>query len=103
MYGYSVPEDGTRSDQYAIRVQPDGEIIWEYIGESTEEELVIDALETAEGELVLAVVVEEDAKLVKLGSDGSALWQSDMSFQAGNLPPRLPRLTTADSCWPVSR
>jgi hypothetical protein len=36
--------------------------------------LVIDGLETAEGDLVLAVVVEEDGQLVKLDAGGNVLW-----------------------------
>lgn len=74
LYGYSVPASNQGTNQYALCVKPDGDVIWEYIGESPEEELVIDALETGDGELVLAVVVEEDAKLVKLDSGGNLLW-----------------------------
>jgi outer membrane protein assembly factor BamB len=55
-------------------VRPDGEVIWEYTVESPGEELVIDALETADGDLVLAVAVEEDGQLVKLDADGNVRW-----------------------------
>lgn len=35
---------------------------------------MIDALETADGDLVLAVIAEEDGQLVKLDGDGDVLW-----------------------------
>lgn len=73
IYGFTETTGGGR-DEYAIRVSQDGEIIWEYTEESRGEELVLDALETPEGDLVLAVNVEEDGKLVKLGPDGSLQW-----------------------------
>jgi len=38
------------------------------------EELVLDALETADGSLALAVSADEDGGLVKLNSDGSIQW-----------------------------
>jgi hypothetical protein len=56
-------------------VGSDGEVIWEHIGDSSDDELVLDALETAEGDLVLAVaIVGEDGELVKLGADGTVRW-----------------------------
>ncbi len=73
IYGFTESIGGGR-DEYAIRVAQDGGIIWEYTVESPEEELVLDALETPEGDLVLAVSVEEDGKLVKLEADGSIQW-----------------------------
>jgi dipeptidyl aminopeptidase/acylaminoacyl peptidase len=74
IYGFTEPEMGRGRNQYAIRVRPDGEVIWEYVGESLEEELVLNALETAEGDLILVVAVEEDGKLVKLSADGNFQW-----------------------------
>ena len=65
---------GTGRDQYVLRVSPDGEVIWKYTVEIPGEELVLDALETAEGDLVLAVSVEEDSDLVKLDADGNVRW-----------------------------
>jgi Tol biopolymer transport system component len=73
IYGFTESIAGGR-DEYAIRVAQDGDIIWEYTVESPGEELVLDALETPEGDLVLAVSVEEDGKLVKLEADGSIQW-----------------------------
>jgi outer membrane protein assembly factor BamB len=73
IYGFTESVGGGR-DEYAIRVAQDGNIIWEYIVESIGEELVLDALETPEGDLVLAVSVEEDGGLLKLTADGSLQW-----------------------------
>jgi outer membrane protein assembly factor BamB len=73
IYGFTESVGGGR-DEYAIRVSQDGDVIWEYTVESPEEELVLDALETLEGDLVLAVNVEEDGELVKLEADGSMQW-----------------------------
>jgi hypothetical protein len=74
IYGLTEPEAGSDRDQYALRLARDGSVIWEYTVPSPGEELVIDALETAEGDLVLAVVAEEDGKLVKLDADGNVRW-----------------------------
>jgi dipeptidyl aminopeptidase/acylaminoacyl peptidase len=74
IYGFTEPGTGGDRDQYALRVGPDGAVIWEYTVPGQGEELVIDALETADGDLVLAVVVEEDGGLVKLDADGNTHW-----------------------------
>jgi len=74
IYGFTEPLVGSGRNQYAIRVKPDGDVIWEYVGESPEDELVMDALETMEGDLVFAVAIGEDGKLVKLDADGNVHW-----------------------------
>jgi hypothetical protein len=76
IYGYTEPLVGSGRDQYAVRVEPDGDVIWEYVGESPEDELVMDALETMEGDLVFAVAIGEDGKLVKLDADGNVHWSN---------------------------
>ncbi len=73
MYGLTTSDAGGR-DEFAVRVGQDGNVVWEYTVESSGEELVLDALETPEGGLVLAVSVEQDGKLVKLQADGSVQW-----------------------------
>ena len=73
IYGFTESIGGGR-DEYAIRVAQDGDILWEYTVENPGEELVLDALETPEGDLVLVVNVEEDGKLVKLAANGSVQW-----------------------------
>ena len=74
IYGFTEPEAGNDRDQYALRLASDGQVVWEYTVSGPGEELVIDALEMAEGDLVLAVIAEEDGKLVKLDADGNVLW-----------------------------
>jgi hypothetical protein len=74
LYGFTASLSGRARYQYALRVRPDGEVIWEYIGEGSEDEKVTDAVEIPGGELVLAVVAEEDGKLVKLDANGNVLW-----------------------------
>ncbi len=73
IYGFTESIGGGR-DEYALRVAQDGNIIWVYTVESPGEELVLDALETLEGDLVLAVSVDEDGGLVKLAADDSTQW-----------------------------
>jgi hypothetical protein len=73
IHGFTESIGGGR-DEYAIRVAQDGDIIWEYTVESPGEELVLDALETPEGALVLVVSVDEDGGLVKLNADGGVEW-----------------------------
>lgn len=73
IYGFTESIGGGR-DEYAIRVAQDGDIIWEYTVERPGEEFVLDALETSEGDLVLAANVEEDGKLTELEADGSIKW-----------------------------
>jgi len=74
IYGFTEPLAGSGCNQYVIRVGPDGDVIWEYVSENIGEELVLDALETAGGDLVLAVAVEQDGKLVELDADGNVQW-----------------------------
>jgi hypothetical protein len=74
IYGFTESLADKDRNQFALRLGPAGEVIWEYTVESPEEELVIDALETAEGDLVLAVIVGEDGKLEKLDANGQVQW-----------------------------
>ena len=74
IYGFTESAAGGR-DEYVLRVAQNGDTIWEYTVERPGEELVLDALETPEGDLVLATSVEEDGKLVKLNADGVMQWE----------------------------
>ena len=74
LYGFTEVSAGER-DQYALRVDSGGDTIWQYTVGSPGEELVIDALETEEGDLVLAVIVGEDGKLEKLDANGNLQWE----------------------------
>ncbi len=73
LYGFTESIGGGR-DEYAICVSQEGDIIWEYTVELPGEELVLDALETPDGDLVLAASIEEDGKLIELEADGSIKW-----------------------------
>jgi len=74
IFGFTEALVGSERDQYAVRVRPDGEVVWEYIGDSAGEDLVLDAVETAGGHLVLVVSVEEDGALVELDAGGNVQW-----------------------------
>jgi len=88
IYGFTESIGGGR-DEYAIRVARNGDIIWEYTAESPGEGLVLDALETPEGGLVLAVNVEQDGKLVKLGADGSIEWAHHYELAGWQYPSQV--------------
>lgn len=75
VYGFTeLPADGGRH-QYAVRIEPDGDPTWEYVGDGPDEELVLDALETSQGDLILAGSTGEDPALVALDADGRVQWQ----------------------------
>jgi len=88
IYGFTESSGGGR-DEYAIRVAQDGETIWEYTVESPGEGLVLDALETPEGNLVLAESVEEDGKLTALGADGSVEWAQRYELPGWQYPSQI--------------
>jgi len=75
IYGFTESVITRERNQYVLRLGKDGSILWEYTVESPEEEFVLDALETAEGDLVLAVGIASDGKLVKLDANGQSLWE----------------------------
>ena len=75
LYGFTESVTSRERNQYVLRVGKDGSVIWEYTVESPEEELVLDALETGEGDLVLAVGIASDGKLVKLDANGQSQWE----------------------------
>jgi len=75
IYGFTESVTSRERNQYVLRLGKDGSVIWEYTVESPEEELVLDALETAEGDLVLAVGIASDGKLVELDANGQSLWE----------------------------
>jgi len=74
VYGFSEPEQGSGREQYVLRLDSEGEVIWEYTAGEAPEELVSDAFETPDGDLVLAVIAGEDGMLVKLDASGELLW-----------------------------
>jgi hypothetical protein len=75
LHGFTESLVDKERNQYALRIATDGDVIWEYTAESPEDELVSSAIETAEGDLVLAVIIGEDGALVKLDADGNLQWE----------------------------
>lgn len=75
IHGFTTSVISGKRNPYAVRVQSNGDIIWEYTVESPEEELVLDAIETPEGDLVLVENIAEDGKLVKLDPAGNLQWE----------------------------
>ena len=75
IYGFTESVTSRERNQYALRVGKDGSVIWEYTVESPEEEFVLDALETVEDDLILAVGIASDGKLVKLDANGQGQWE----------------------------
>lgn len=74
LVGFSQRHDSGR-DQYVLRVSQEGEVIWEYISQVGGEDIAMDALETAEGDLILAVSIAEDGQLVSLDAGGHLQWE----------------------------
>lgn len=74
IYGYTESVEGRTENQYAIRAGTEGDVVWQYTTDSPDDELVIDAVETAEEDLVLAVVTGQDAELVRLDAAGNVRW-----------------------------
>ena len=75
LYGRTQGEETNTEDQYAVRVSSQGEIVWEYNVPSRQNEIILDALETDVGDLVLCVSRGEDPMLVKLTATGGVVWQ----------------------------
>ncbi|MBM3121242.1 MAG: hypothetical protein FJZ97_03535 [Chloroflexi bacterium] len=75
IFGFSEAPAGGARNQYAVRVRPDGEVVWEYLGQAAGEQIVHQALELDDGSLVLAVSIDEDGALVKLDADGGVVWE----------------------------
>lgn len=90
IYGFTESTGGGR-DIYALRVSQGGDIIWQYTEEDPGEELVLDALETPEGDLVMAVSVGEDGELVKLNADGRLMWARHYELPGWQYPSQVAR------------
>jgi len=73
LYGLVKSEDD-RGDPYAVRVNSEGRVAWEYTARSDTDAFFLDALETEAGQIVLCASVAEDGALVALGPDGDSLW-----------------------------
>lgn len=75
LYGFTESQDDSGRDQYVLRVDSGGEVIWTYVSSLSGEDLVLDALETSNGDFILTVSVQEDGQLVSLDADGNLQWE----------------------------
>jgi len=73
LYGRTAPEGGSEDD-YALRVDPDGRVVWEYTKHTTDDVLILDALETAAEQIILCTAVAQDGALTALAADGRDVW-----------------------------
>ncbi len=73
MYGFTTTDGGIRR-QYAVRATSAGDVVWEYLAGEANEELILDALVTPAGDLILCVCIDEDGGLVKLSPGGDVIW-----------------------------
>lgn len=65
---------GESEDAYALRIDPDGNVVWEYTVRTALDVIILDALETETGQIILCTAVAEDGALTALGPDGRQLW-----------------------------
>jgi hypothetical protein len=73
LYGRTAP-DGGSEDAYALRVDREGRIVWEYTRHTPDDVLLLDALETAAGQIILCTAVARDGALTALAADGREVW-----------------------------
>ncbi|MGD2153925.1 MAG: hypothetical protein PVG79_11715, partial [Gemmatimonadales bacterium] len=73
LYGRTESAGGSE-DAYALRVDADGYVVWEYMESTAIDVLILDALETEAGQIILCTAVAEDGALTALHSDGGRAW-----------------------------
>ena len=91
MHGFTTAASGARR-QYAVRATPDGSTVWEYIRGDAAEEIVLDALETAAGDIVLCLSIDEDGGSVKLDANGDVLWSHRYELAGWQFPSQIASL-----------
>ncbi|MFC2078402.1 PQQ-binding-like beta-propeller repeat protein [Candidatus Bipolaricaulota bacterium] len=69
-------------DSYAVRVDTTGTVVWEYSLATAGDELILDAIETEEGHIVLCLSVEQDGGVRALDADGSEIWSQRYELDA---------------------
>ncbi len=73
IYG-RTESDGEDEDAYALRVDLEGDAVWEYADHTAEDVLILDAVEDASGQIILCTAVGEDGALTALDGDGRQVW-----------------------------
>ncbi len=86
LYGFRQNAEGTVRDPLALRVDQEGSLVWEYSPSSPEEDIVLGAAETAEGDIILTVNIEEDGALWKLDAEGNRLWNVRYELEGWQYP-----------------
>ena len=89
LYGFRQNADGTIRDPIALRVDREGNLVWEYSPSSPEEDIVLDAVETAEANIILTMNIEEDGGLLKLDADGNMLWNVRYELEGWQYPSKV--------------
>jgi len=74
LYGRTNGSAGGPENLYAVRVADSGELVWTFTEETTASEIILDAIETGDGGIVLCASHEEDPMLVALDASGERLW-----------------------------
>jgi len=73
IYG-RTESNGEEEEGYALRVDSEGSVVWEYSDHTAEDVLILDALENASGQIILCAAVGEDGALTALDGDGHQVW-----------------------------
>ena len=75
LYGRTQAAADGPEDLYAVRVAENGDVLWEYNVSRPASEIILDALETNGGDLVLCASSDEDPLLIKLTAEGDTVWE----------------------------
>jgi len=75
LYGRTERFRNGPENPYAVRVTAAGDVVWEYTEAAWESELLLDAIEMADGSIIFTASIERDPKLVALNAEGSLLWE----------------------------
>jgi hypothetical protein len=67
---------------FAVRVSTAGDVIWEYAPVCSDDEIILDALETDGGNIVLALTIGRNGGLRALDQAGTVLWSRVRSTTA---------------------
>jgi hypothetical protein len=86
LYGFRQNADGSMRDPFALRVDQEGKLVWEYNPSTPEEDIFLDATETTEAGILLTMNIEEDGGLVKLDADGNILWNVRYELEGWQYP-----------------
>jgi len=73
IYGRTESSGGDE-DAYALRVDSEGSVIWEYSDHTADDVLILDAVATTDGQIILCTAIAEDGALTALDADGRHVW-----------------------------